>query len=85
MLFHLVFLAVVGHIHLAAEDGFEGLLALIHQFSVNARHIIEELLDAEHVAVIGDGHAPHTISNSLVHQLGNARLPVENRIISMNV
>ena len=76
LLFHLVLFPAMSHIHLAAKDGLEGFLAFLLPTLVHSSHIIEELLDAKHVAVVGDGHASHAVIQGLVHQFGDARLPV---------
>jgi hypothetical protein len=42
-----------------------------------------ELLNAEHVTMVSDGHALHSVGNSLVNQFLDARLSVKYRIIGM--
>jgi hypothetical protein len=44
-----------------------------------------KFLDAEHVTMVGNGHAAHTVGYSLVNQPFNARLTVQNRVICMYV
>ena len=59
--------AVARHVHLAAEDGLEGLQTLLLASFVHAHHDVVKLLDAEHVAVVGDGHAAHAVLQRLIH------------------
>ena len=65
---HLVFLAVAGNVHLATENRFERLESFLGSFSVYAIAVVEELLDAEHIAMVGDGHTLHSVANSLVNE-----------------
>ena len=72
----LVFLAVLlflppvsGYVHLAAENGFKGFQAFLLASFVDACTVVEELLDAEHIAVVGNRHTLHTVADGLVHQL----------------
>ncbi len=79
------FLLAVGHIHLTAENGFERLQPFLLAAAVYLIAIVEQLLHAEHVAVVGDGHAAHAVANSLVNQFLDTRLSVEDTIIGMYV
>ena len=81
----LLFRAMFGHIHLATEDGLERLFTLLFEFFIHRVTVIEKLLNAEHVAMVGHGHALHAIGNSLVDKPLDARLSVEDRIIGMYV
>ena len=88
----LVFLAVLlllrsvlGNIHFATENRLEGFQAFALALFVDADAIIMKLLDAKHVAMIGDGHASHAIVDGLVDQLRYLRLSVEDGEISMYV
>ena len=76
---------VASHVHLASENRFEGLQSLLLATLVNANTVIVKLLDAEHIAMVRDGQAAHTIGYGLVHQILNLRLSVKYRIISMYV
>ena len=77
MLLHLILLAVVSHIHLAAKYRFERLLTLFLEFAVHLIAIIEKLFYAEHVAMIGYGHAFHAVGNGLVDEFLHTRLSVQ--------
>ena len=77
--------AMLGHIHLAAEDGLEGFLARLLALFVDADTVVVELLDAEHVAVVGDSHAPHAVGNGLVDEFRNLGLAVQDGIVCMYV
>jgi hypothetical protein len=85
MLLDLALLRAVGHIDLTTEDGFEGFLARFLQLAVLLVAHVEELFDAEHVSMIGNGHTFHTVTDSFVYQLLDAGLTVEYRIICMYV
>ena len=78
-------LTVARHIHLTAEDGLERGLALVLELAVDGLAVVEELLDAEHIAVVGDGHAAHTVGHSLVYEPLHGRLSVENGVVCVNV
>ena len=73
-----------GDIDLTAEDRFE-VLAFSSKFVIFFLAVIEELLDAHHIAVIGYGNAAHTVGDGLVNHLGNARLPVKQRVLGVDV
>ena len=85
VLFHLVFLRVARHVHLAAENGLELRLALLFQLPVLLLAVVEKLLYAHHVAMVGHGHAPHAVGYGLVDELLYTGLPVEDAVISMYV
>ena len=74
-----------GHIHLTSEDGLERFQSLFLPCLVDTIADIMELLNAEHVTMVSDGHALHAVGNSLVNQFLDARLSVQNRIIGMYV
>ena len=68
-----------GHIHLAAEYRFE--LFPVRLLGVHLIHVIEKLLDTEHVAVVGKGDAGHTVFNGAIHEAGNGSLAVEQAVL----
>ena len=76
---------IARHVHLAAENGLERFQTLLLALLVDALTVVEKLLDAKHVAVVGDGHALHAVADGLVHQLRDFRLSVEYRIVGMYV
>ena len=78
-------IASSGHIHLAAEDGLEGFLPLRLALFVHPVDIVEELLHAEHVAMIRDGHTLHAVGNGFIHQTGDGSLTVQQRILGVHV
>ena len=53
--------------------------------SLDLFDVVIELLDAEHVAVIGYGYARLSVPHGLVHQFLNTGLTVENRVLRMHV
>ena len=61
------------------------LLGLENRIVYTLVDVVEELLDAEHVAMVGDGHASHTVGYGFVYQTGNACLPVKDRIVGVDV
>ena len=85
ILLDLVFLVVVGHIHLASENGLERLKPLLDPFFVHDGTIIKKLLDAIHHPMIRDGHAFHAVLDSLVHKIPHLRLAVKHRVMRMYV
>ena len=85
MLLHLVFLVVTCHIHLTTEDGLKGRFTFFLQAFVHFVTIVEKLLNTKHVAMVGHCHSLHTVGNGFVNKLGNGRLPVKNRVISVYV
>ena len=70
-------IAAAGHVHLAAEDGLEGLFSLLFPVLIDFFAVVKELLDTEHVAMVGEGHAAHSVGDSLVHHTFDGCLPVE--------
>ena len=65
-----------GYVNLASENWLERHGALF-ELGVNLVYIVEELLYAVHVAVVGDGQTGHAVGNSLVDQSVDRRLPVK--------
>ena len=47
--------------------------------------IVKELLNPEHIAMIGYGNTLHTVGYRLIHQTRDRSLAVENRILGMNM
>ncbi len=76
-------LAAVSHVHLAPENGLEGFLAFALQLLVHLVAVVVELLHAEHVAVVGDGHTAHAVGYCLVYDFVDGRLAVEDREVRM--
>ncbi len=73
------------HIDLASENRLDGRQSGLLALLVVALGDVEELLDSEHVAVVGDGESRHIVVRSLVPEPRNLALPVEQRIFSVNV
>ena len=61
-----VMAVLIGHIYLAAKNGNE--LIVLGAILVEFRHIVVKLLDAVHVAMVGYGHAAHTVGYGLINQ-----------------
>ena len=70
-------ISVLGYVHLTAEDGLERLLPFFLSFAVHLITIVEELLDTEHITMIGNGHATHAVGHRLVHKTIDARLSIK--------
>ena len=83
--FYLVGFRASRHVHLASQYGLELGLALLLQFGVFLLAIVEKLLYAHHVAVVGHGHATHAVGYGLVHKPLDAGLAVEYAVISVYV
>jgi hypothetical protein len=47
--------------------------------------VVEKLLDAIHRSVIGESDGTHAVVHGLVYQTLDAGLPVEERILGVNV
>ena len=77
--------ASVSHIHLASEYGLEGFFALVLQFAVYLVAVVIQFLHAEHVAVVGYGHAAHAVGYRFIHKFLHGRLSVEYGVIGMDV
>ena len=52
-------------------------------FAILLIYIIKEFLDTKHITVIGYSNTFHTIGNSLIHQLGDRRLSVQDGILGV--
>ena len=78
-----VHVATTRHIHLTAEDRLEGFEAVFLTLFVHAVADVVKFLNAEHVAVIGDGHALHTVADGFIYKLLDTRLSVEDRVVGM--
>ena len=70
----------IGDIDLTAQDGLELGLALA-PLLVELGYIVVQLLDAEHVAVVGQRHAAHAVGNGLVNERLDGCLPVQDRVL----
>ena len=79
------FVSTSGNIHLAAEDGFEGLQVILRSLLVDLLAIVIKLFDPIHVAMIGECHSAHSIGNSFIDHAFDGRLPVEQRVLRVNV
>ncbi len=72
-----------GHIHFTADNRLE--LLFIGLSSVLFIHIIIELLDAKHIAMVSKGNALHSVADSLVDKFRNRCLPVKKAILRVDV
>ena len=81
ILVELVEAGVVGDIDLAAEDGLEQLLAFFAAFGVNLCYIVVKFLDAEHVAMVGNGHAAHPVGDGFVDECLDRSLAVKDGVL----
>ena len=77
-------LAAGSHIDLTTYDRLE-MLTLLLKFVIDFVAVVLELLDAHHVAVVSHCNASHTISYSLVYQLLDVGLAVQQRVLRMNM
>ena len=62
---------ILGHIHLTAKDRLERFKSFLLSLFIHADTVVVKLLDAEHITMVGDGHAFHSISYRLVDKLRN--------------
>ena len=72
-----VLVSAAGYIHFAAEDGLEGLQPLLLPVLVDRLAVVVQLLDAEHVAVVGECHAAHAVADGFIDHLLDGCLSVE--------
>ena len=80
-----VLLSAASHIHLAATDRLERLQPFFLTFLVELLAAVKQLLNAKHVAVIGNCQAPHSVAYRFVNQFGNGRHTVQYRVVRMYV
>ena len=73
------------HIDLTAEDRLDNRESGLRTCLVLLGCYVEEVLDAEHIAVIGDGKTWHTIGGSLGEESADFTLPIEERKLCMYV
>ena len=59
--------ATACHIHLATKDGLERLQSVFFPLFVHSVADVVKFLNAKHVAVVGDGHALHTVADGFVY------------------
>jgi hypothetical protein len=68
---------MTSNIHLTTKDGFEWFQSFLFPAIVDSFAIIKEFLDAKHIAVVGNGHTFHAISDSFIYEFFDTRLPVK--------
>ena len=73
------------HIHLATKNGLKRFKSVFFTLFVHTVAYVVKFLNAEHVAVVGNGHTLHAIADSFVYKLFDTRLSVEYRVICMYV
>ena len=71
-------IAATGHIHLTTEDRFERFEPFFLTAFVYTIANVVKFFNAEHIAVIGNGHPSHAILNGLIHKPLDARLSIED-------
>ena len=59
--------ATTRHIHLTAEDGLKGFEPVFLSLFVHTVADVVKFLNAEHIAMVGDGHTLHAITNGFIH------------------
>jgi hypothetical protein len=72
-----------GTINLTAKDGLE--LFLLRLTLVNIVAVVEELLDAKHVAMVGHSHAAHSVTDGLIDQFRNGSLSIKDTVLCVYV
>ncbi len=58
-------------------------LGLVKHLAILLIDIIKKLLNAVHIAVVGEGNTGHTVVHSLIDKRRNRRLPVKQRILAV--
>ena len=88
---HLAICQVRSHIGVLGHQRFERCEQLFQPFdlitllTVLLLDIVIELLDTEHITVIGQSDAGHTVGHSLIDQTSYTRLTVKDRVLRVNV
>ena len=85
LLVRLLLLAPSRHIHLAAEDRFEWLQTFLLAPFVYLSAIVKQVLDAKHIAMVGERHSSHAVLDCLIHHAADTRLAVEQRVLRVNM
>ena len=78
----------IGRLFRSVAQGGKTLLALgglVLVLALDLLDVVVELLDSEHVAVVGDGDARLPVGHGLVHQTLDAGLTVEDRVLRVYV
>lgn len=78
----------IGCLFRSVAQGGKTLLALgglVLVLALDLLDVVVELLDSEHVAVVGDGDARLPVGHGLVHQTLDAGLTVEDRVLRVYV
>ena len=73
------------HINFATEDRLDDGLSSLRTCLVFLGCYVEKVLNAEHIAVIGDGETRHTVGGSLSEESADFTLPIEERKLCMYV
>ena len=66
-------------------DAFLQVLYLAVCPAVLLVYVVEELLDAEHISMVSDGHSAHSVGHSLVNKALDAGLSVQYRVVRVHV
>ena len=80
----LVVQRATGTVRLGTHDRLKLRLALLAT-GVNLIGSIEEILDAEHITMVGEGHGVHAVLPRLLDEIGNFRHAVKHRIVRVYV
>ena len=85
LLVRFLLLAPSRHIHFAAEDRFEWLQTFLLAPFVHLSAIVKQVLDAKHIAMVGERHSSHAVLDRLIHHAADTRLAVEQRVLRVNM
>ena len=85
LVFLLVLLATMSHIHLATDDRLERFQSFLLSTLVDLSTIVGQFLDAKHDTMIGHCHTLHTVLDSLIDKMRNLRLTIKNGVLRMDV
>ena len=81
----LLFLASSCHVYFASEDRFERFQPFLLASLVYLAAIVEELLDAEHVAMVGQGHSLHAVLDRFVYHAAYGGLAIQKGVLRVYV
>ena len=70
-------------INLTTKDGHEHLLRTFP--FIYFGNIVEEFFNAEHIAVVGNRHASHTVANRLIDQFRDVCLAIQDAVLGVDV
>ena len=75
------FVSAACHVHFTAEDWLEGFLSVFFPFLVDVVAVVVQFFGTEHVSVVGECHAAHSVGDGFVDHAFDGRLSVEQGVL----